>query len=356
MTEFYRLEEGFAAYESGTPRLQAIRDAIRLADERQALPWRFRLRFDYLKESIFCGDRYFAMLIFPELLDLYDRNEALQQDAAARFDMLVAFKWIVEAAPEFPQISKAEIDSYFRLFRQRLLENGCSLSIYYMKRNLFYLHCDRSIAAMCFYRFLEESLDAISDGGALYHDQQVIYYLSIGDEEKALHAAEPIFSGRLTSNALPQATYHEFIKFYAKAGEYDRAMAFAEKTEHRVTGNPYYLDIIGSLLRLYAVTEPARGMALFLRNLPLWEQSRNPNLRMLFALGACHLFRAEGIPALENPVTIAGTAFSDSPALYGYFYPIAKDYAQKFDARNGTEDFMQELAFQYPQPTKNKED
>ncbi len=351
MIAFHELEESFDDYDSGQPRLQVIRDAIRQADEAQDILWRYRFRYDYLRESIFCGDRYFAMLIFPELLALYDEQEQLREDEECRYYMLVAFKWIVEAAPEFPQISKDEIDGYFRLFRQRLTENGCSLSIYYMKRNLFYLHCDKSIAAMCFYRFLEAPLDYISDGRALYYDQQVIYYLSIGEEEKALRAAQPIFDGKLTSNALPQATYHEFIKFYTKAGDYGRAMEFARKTEHRVTGNPYYLDITGSLMRLYAITAPEEGMQLFLRNLPLWEQSRNPMLRMQFAIGASHLFRESGrLADPESPVMIGDTPYRTIAALYEYFHAEAADAAAKFDRRNGTDDFTQELCFRHPAP------
>ncbi len=357
MMDFRQLQNSFESMDGGLPRLHGIRDAIRQADEQQDIYWSFQFRYDYLKESIFCGDRYFAMIIFPELLALYDEHTFLQNHEECRYLMLVAFKWIVEAASEFPQISKKEIDSYFSLFKKRLLENGCSLSIYYMKRNLFYMHCDQSIAAMCFYRFLEAPLDAISDGKALYYDQQVMYYLSVGEEEKALRAAQPIFDGTMTSNALPQATYHEFIRFCTRRGRYAEAMDYAKKTEYRITKDPYYLDIVGSLMTLYGITQPEYGFTLFLAHNPLYQQSRNPALRMQFAIGAAHLFarmQEKGICQLPQAIQLSENAgvqtFRTAAEAQSYFYQAAADAAARFDARNGTDDFMQQLHFQYPQP------
>ncbi len=357
MNEFLKMAEEFRGIERGMPRLNAIRSAIQLADERHDLIWMFDFRFAYLQESIFCGDRYYAMIIFPELLALYDAHEEIRQNISCEHSMLVAFKWIVEAAPEFPQISKAEIDSYFRLFKRRLIEQGCSLSIYYMKRSLFYMHCDRGIAAADFYRFLDAPLDEISDGRALYHDQQVIYYLSIGEEEKALLAAKPIFDSILTSNALPQSTYHEFIRFYLKQGSFEKAASYAEKTEYRVDGDAYYLDIIGTLMTLYEILDPAHGIRLFCRNYPIFAQSKNPMLRMYFAIGAYRLFRAlpdsyalpDFLAVPKDTPVFQAVQNRDVPAIAAHFLAIAEDYTQKFDQRNGTEDFTKLLHYPYPE-------
>lgn len=345
MAGFEQMEHSFYELDRGIPRLTAIRDAIHEADQQKDIHWMFWFRYDYLEESIFCGDRYYAMIIFPELLSIYDQYPQLQEDGKVSHSMLIAFKWIVEAAPEFPQVSREEIDSYFRLFKRRLIEQGCSLSIYYMKRSLFYMHVDRGIAAACFYRFLDAPLDSISDGKALYYDQQVQFYLSVDDEEQALKAAEQIFSGKLTSNSLPQATYHDFIRYYLAKQNYEEAERYARMTEFRVNGDPYYLDIIGTLLSLNAVRDPAHGGALFTRNYPVFYASKNPWLRMLFLIGAAHLtarYAADGqipetfrLPADRQTEDLAEAAAS--------FYAQAEEAAAKFDARNGTDDYMQML-------------
>ena len=343
MPSFEQIESTFSTLDRGVPRLTAIRDAIHEADQQQDISWMFWFRYDYLEESIFCGDRYYAMIIFPEMLSIYDKYPTLQENGRIRRSMLIAFKWIVEAAPEFPQVSREEIDSYFRLFKRRLIEQGCSLSIYYMKRSLFYMHVDRGIAAACFYRFLDAPLDSISDGKALYHDQQVQFYLSVDDEEKALKAAEPIFSGKLTSNSLPHATYHDFIRYYLSRGNYDEASRYARMTEHRVNGDPYYLDVIGTLLSLAAVTDPAHGAALFNRNYPVFAASKNPWLRMLFLIGAAHLtarFAKDG----AFPENFCWEQNAQTPAeTAAWFAKEAEASVQKFDARNGTDDYQQML-------------
>ena len=349
MAEFSSLEHEFYLFDRGEPRLKRIREAITEADQKQILEWQFRFRYDYLEESIFCGDRYFAMIIFPEMLSLYEKHESLYQDARISHDMLICFKWIVEAAPEFPQISRAEIDSYFRLFKKMLLEQGKSLSIYYMKHCLFYLNVDKAIAAADFYRFLEEPLDDISDGRALYYDQQAMYYLTIGEEEKALEAAKLIFAGKLKSNALPQATYHDFIRYYLEREQYAHAVHYAFLTERRGACDPYYLDIIGTLLTLYSITKIPDGLRLFSIHYALYQTSKNPLLKMLFAIGSYHLFRAmneEKHHVILEQLRVARDSeiFRNPPEkIAEYFYQAADGWVQKFDSRNGTDVFSRML-------------
>lgn len=358
MPDFRQMETEFAQVEGGAPRLSAIRRAYREADAACDLTWQFAFRFDYLKESIFSGDRYCAMIVFPDMLSLYDNHLELQENPRTAFNTLVAFKWIVEAAPEFPQISKADIDSYFRLFKKRLVQQGYSLSIYYMKHQLFYMHCDKSVAAADFYRFLDAPLDILSDGLALYHDQQAMYYLTIGEEEKALRAAKPIFDGRMRSNALPQSTYHDFLRFYLERGNYEEALRYAQLTEHRVNKDPYYLDIIGSLMTLYSQVDREHAIELFSQNYPVYHVSKNPMLRMRFEMGAYALFVrcVQSPPAARFVLPQSSQLFplserQDHGGMSAHFESSAAAWAKKFDARNGTSDFMDMLYFAYPEKT-----
>ena len=230
-----------------------------------------------------------------------------------------------------------------------LLQHGKSLSIYYMKHCLFYMNIDKAIAAADFYRFLEESLDDVSDGKALYYDHQAMYYLSIGEEEKALEAAKLIFAGKLKSNALPQATYHDFIRYYLEHEQYAHAMHYAFLMERRVLCDPYYLDIIGTLMSLYSITKPPHGIKLFGMHYPLYEQSKNPSLKMQFAIGAYHLFcvlDSETHHDILEELRIARDTplFTKPPEqIAKYFYHEAETAVQKFDMRNGTTHFSEML-------------
>ncbi len=345
MPDFSQTEQQFEQYDRGEARLNAIRKAITEADQANDLQWRFWFRYDYIEESIFCGDRYFALICFPELLKLWQEQTQLQDNSNIAHSFLITFKWIVEAAPEFPQISREEIDSYFREFKKELRRQGKSLSGYYMKRCLFYMHVDRDIASMCFYRFLEAPLDDSSDGRALFFDQQAEYYLYVGEEEKALHAAKDIFSGKLTSSCLPQATYHDFIAYYVKHQHFEEAAEFARKIEYRVNGDPYYHDIIGTLLTLWAEYDLPHACALFNRNYPDFAASKNPWLRVLFAIGAAHLFgKLENEPQHYEKIQVPG---GDPVKTGKQICEIAEELAKKFDARNGTDDFMNLLRHPY---------
>lgn len=340
MPSFSQTEQDFAELERGEARMAAMRDAIREADRQQDSRWRFQFRYDYLEESIFSGDRYSALIVFPELLKLYDDTPILYEDAAYAHNLLVCFRWIVEAAPEFPQISREQIDGYFREFKKRLRQQGKSLSIYYQKRCLFYMHVDRNIAAMCFYRFLEEELDDISDGRSFYHEQQVEYYLSIGEEEKALKAAAPVLDGSIRSDNVPQLMRAEFARYYTSKSDFDKAMQYAKPIERIVDGNPYYHDLLGTLLTLYSVCEPKRAVELFNRNYTAFAASKNPWLRMLFAIGAAHLFaQVKQHPELQAEIHVPYTGSVQE--LGEQMAHTAADYAAKFDARNGTDDYMQ---------------
>ena len=344
MTEFEALEQEFSNFDTGTPRLHAIRKAIAEADVKQNLYWRFRFRYDYIEESIFCGDRYFALITFPELLNLYENNQELHDDLARSYNVLICFRWIVEAVVEFPNISKQEVDSYFRLFKKMLLEHGKSLSIYYMKRSFFYIHVDKNIATADFYRFLREPLDEISDGKALYYNHQVMYYLSIGKEEKALKSAKLIFEGKLKSSSLPHSTYHKFMKFYLEHENYEKALYYAELIIPKVNANAYYLHMIGDLMSVYSVCDTQKGLELFSKNYNLYLQSRNPWLKMHFAIGAYHLFHKMANYKINFKVSentpIANMSVQE---IEIYFYQSANDFVIKFDSRNGTDFYAKKL-------------
>ena len=87
--DFSAEEYGFYLLGRGEPRLKRIHEAVTEADRRKDLRWQFRFRYDYIEESIFCGDRYFAMIAFPELLSLWEKYEVLHEDAEISYHMLI---------------------------------------------------------------------------------------------------------------------------------------------------------------------------------------------------------------------------------------------------------------------------
>ena len=116
----------------GTERLNAIAEAIREADEAGAHSWRFHFRFQNIQESIFYDDAFKAILCFPELLKIYDDHPELEDEYAD--DMLLAFKWIIENAWDFHQVSREQIERNFEEYKRRCEYYGVSLRVYHMKK------------------------------------------------------------------------------------------------------------------------------------------------------------------------------------------------------------------------------
>ncbi|MBD5143609.1 MAG: hypothetical protein HDT22_08405 [Ruminococcus sp.] len=344
MANFKQLKEEFLKLDTGTPRLTAIRKAIAEADLKQDLDWQFLFRCYYIKESVFCGDEYFALITFPELLNLYENNQKLHHNLDIFRIVQICFIWFLGAVTAFPNISKQEIDNYFRLLKKMLLEQGKSLSVYYMLRSSFYMEVDKTIATADFYRFLKEPLDDFSDCIAF---QQVMYYLSIEKEEKALKSAKLIFEGKLTASPLPQATYHKFMRYYLEHENYEQALYYAKLMIPKVNGDMYYWHMIGDVMSLYSVLDIQKGLELFSKNYHLYLQSRNPWLKVYFAIGAYHLF--DKFDKIANS-KINFKAPENTPIfsmsiqeIAEYFYQSANDLVKKFDSRNGTDFYAKKL-------------
>ena len=158
------LIEQYMSLQSGEPRMRAIRAAIVEAERAQDDAAAMQFHHDLIHESVFSGDRYQALIDFPQFLAIQHRNPELE--AEWTHDRLWMFKWIVEAATEFYQIEKKQILQWFSEFRRDLLKNGYSLRSWYEKRAIFYQYADRAKMRMDYAAFLEAPKDSMSDGEA----------------------------------------------------------------------------------------------------------------------------------------------------------------------------------------------
>ncbi len=347
MASFRQMENDFATLERGTARLNGIRQAIHEADSAQDLRWMFIFRYDYIEESIFCGDRYYAMIMFPEVLQLFDEHPELNENDRISYDMLIILRWMVEAVQEFPQVSREEVDKYFRLYKRRLQEGGYSLNNYYMKRSDAYMHMDRDIAVMNYYRFLESPMDGLSDGKPLSQNFQVEFNLYLGNEEKALELAKPIFEGKLKDRInLPHSTQHKFCHYYIQTKQFEKAIPYMMPLEKRVDGDLYHMHHIGAILSLYSRLDVEKGIRLFNRNYHLYLGSKNPWLKFYFISGAVHLFDSmvkngmstDLVKVPESSILTAVTE-GNTKKVAEILRKEAEDLAKRFDKRNGTNDF-----------------
>ena len=337
------LRQSYRALQSGETRMRAIRQAAAAAEQANDLPWAIRFHHDLIHESVFSGDRYQALVDFPQYLALVKRDPALEKENL--WDTLWMFKWIVEAATEFYQIEKVQVIRWFSEYRRMLLENGYSLRSWYEKRAIFFSYCDRAKMRMDFDSFLEAKSDGMSDGEASDLNSTVRFALETGNRERSMQAANQIFSRNLRTEEVPCKTYLYLLRDAVRRGDADAAAQYAEPLRALCSGQRFQLEPIGTLLAYDAAADPARGLEFYAKNRALREGSRNPFLCFWFDRGAAMLLKA----AAERGCTLSevnGAVLTPEQlaAKSAEMMQNCRSLAEKFDARNKSDFFASAIA------------
>lgn len=339
----------------GTERLNAIAEAIREADEAGAHGWRFHFRFQNIQESIFYDDAFKAILCFPELLKIYDEHPELEDEFAD--DMLLAFKWVIENAWDFHQVSREQIMRNFEEYKRRCEYYGVSLRVYHMKKCNFLRQVDTDACKREYEAFKACKRDGYSDCEACETNFAMQIALELGEEEEALRTAKPILEGKLRCGEIPHYTYCHLTEHYLFAGNTEEASYYGELCERCTRGDPEYLDATGVLLALYSATDPSHGWNVFKQCLPDYVRCKNPLMRLRFADGAfrllqtlCELNLNEGAagtseaPVLRLLPLEMGKDGVQLTAVRDYFYQQSREAAKRLDRRNGSSYYTEKLS------------
>ncbi|MBR4201528.1 MAG: hypothetical protein IKQ91_09720 [Oscillospiraceae bacterium] len=344
MTQFdpAALRRQYLAAEAGDPRMRAMRQAITAAEQAHDDTAALRFHHDLIKESVFSGDRYQALVDFPQYLAITERNPELK--AENLWDTLWMFKWIVEASTEFYQIEKVQVLRWFSEFRRELAANGYSLRTWYEKRAIFFSYCDRAKMRMDYDSFLSAPKDDMSDGTASELNSQVRFELETGNRERAGKAANQIFEGKLRTEEVPCKTYYYLLGDALANSDDAAADQYARLLRPLCNGARFQLEPIGMMLCYDAVRDPAAGLQFYAQNLPLRTGSRNPFLCYWFDRGAARLLAA----AADAGCTLRTKTGAEMSAAQlaekaESTKQSAAEIAAKFDARNGSDYFMSRL-------------
>ena len=329
------LRREYRALQSGDVRMRAIRSAIAAAEQANDYENLVQFHHDLIHESVFSGDRYQALIDFPQYLAATEHDPELKQQWL--WDTLWTYKWILEAATEFWQIEKKQILRWFADYKSALIRNGYSLRTWYDKRAIFYSYCDRAKLRLDFEDFLRAPRDAMGDGEACDLDSMVRFYLEIGEREKALEKANIIFKKQFHTEEVPCKTYLFLLRDAMKRGLREEAAEYAKQLRPLCSGNRFQLEPIGTLLVYDAATDPEEGLRFYTKNLPLREGSRNPFLCFWFDRGVYRLMQAAADAGLQPE------GQTDFQRLADAALENCRTLAEKFDARNRSDFFTATL-------------
>lgn len=336
----------------GELRLNALSNAIADADAAGENEWRFYFRNEYIKESIFHGDSYKAIICFPELLQIFDEDENVKDEYSD--ELMWTFKNVLENTFDFYQISREQIETYFEEFRRYSRKNGLTDRMYHMKKCKFYLHAAPERVKESYDAFHREKRDLNSDCEACEMNFDMKVALFLGDEENALRIAAPLLEGKKSCAEVPQATYGELTKYYLYKNDLDEALYYGIRCERMIGNEPQFLEEMGTLLELYSAVDPEHGWKLLKASLPGFIACHNPQMRMDYARGAYRLLHTMSAVLAElpeehrytknvllMPLPLQHTEKGISiEAIRDYFYEIAREQSERLDARNGNSSFM----------------
>ncbi len=322
----------------GVERTRALKEAIAAADEAKATEWQFVFRHRYISASIFESDNFDAMVVFPEMLAIYDTHPELEMEYQP--DLMWDFKYILGIAIDYPQVPMAQIEALYGDFRQRCKTYGYSLRPYYYLREKRLLRTGVPLTEVPLGAYRQEPEDALKDCKACEqaHDLNVALYLD--DLQTAEEKFKPLEDGTMQCAEEPEYAFARWLHYDCARGRYDHAKPLAKRLAPMLRSKVDMLGELGALLRFDAQVDRHAGCNVVQRSLKDFLDCRNPWMRLQYAEGAYRVFAQMQMEEISLVLPRNFPLYQEnhryrSADLRDYFYQIASDLAARFDQRNG---------------------
>ncbi len=338
--------------EHGDDRMEYIKLCIDDSDKEKNWSESLKLRFQYIKESIFYGDSFKAFIMFPEFMSLFDKYP----ECLSKWDFMIALKWIIGTMDEFYQVSLEKGEQFLEEFKNRCIRYGYSLKIFYHKAAYFYLYInDLNKAKEYFKLYKETENDDISDCEACALSFEIEFELKTGSEKEAIRMFNELLNNNLHCSEVPENTYALFTNHFAECGRLDEAEYYASVLKRRLKDRNELNRCFSALLRLYSYTDPNEALDIFQKKLNVFLNSKNPFEKFDFADAAFRFFSnidTEDEHSINLKLSHKFPLYSDNDEykiyeLRDYFYNEAKKIAEKFDKRNNNSLFSDKLELKY---------
>ncbi|MCM1064860.1 MAG: hypothetical protein NC420_10405 [Eubacterium sp.] len=361
------LKRGYGKMEHGKAKAAAMRTAIEAADAHDDTSFRIFFRLDLCEESCFYGDSLDMMVIFPEVLAIVDRypdapSTCFDKNYKNEMDhVLWVYKWIISNCKDFYQIPMSDCRKFFEDFKRRSQACGYNLRPYYYFLYDFYEKIDPEKAKEAFYAFEKLPRDGNCDCKACERNTVIEFWLQNGEPEKAAELAEDIENFTLRCGHDRMASWlrlkNNYMKYHLRRREFEEAGKYCRILERQTLQDTEfqcwdlflycnaYRGMMGRALRVYKahwkdwqeerdpseIYDNSIYIALFFRKM---MEERESDTIMLSLDASFPLYQESGEYRVED--------------LYQYYYHRAEDMAEKFDRRNGTTHYHDELVEKLP--------
>ncbi len=340
-------------------KLNYLKKCIAEADKEKDAKQMVTLRHDYIYQSVFHGDNFKGIIMFPEFMKVFDENPGVFPPSSFMFP----FKWILENTSEFYQVSVEQIDRYYERFKKYIEKFGYTMRTYYLKKYHSYLDIDREMAIESFKKFEDFKRTDMSDCAACEMNAKISYEARFGSVKKAVAMFNSMIDQGKHCAEVPQVTYAALADELTRLGLYDEAEYYADMFLSLTDGDEAnFMVEISSVLILKTITDFNAAIEIFSRCAGIFSRLRNPYFKCYFANAAYRLFDRAGKEDIEEIRLRLPSDFElhEPDGVYQvgelrrFFKEITDDITKKFDERNGTDYFSQRINCVYPEAPENK--
>jgi tetratricopeptide (TPR) repeat protein len=266
----------------------------------------------------------------------------------------------MSSLPEFPSIPKQTILATLEDMREEFRKAQYKERTTWEYVRIVYMELgDKEKAAEAQAHFLEAEPTTVMDRWfynancqACETNNQVSYYIDIGEFDKAAELAEILFSGKETCANVPKVTYANLLLPLLRTGELEKAVELCKKGLAQVKNQRNFISSQTKILAFLALTDNLKlASQWFVAHAGFAEESYVP-IEKLEYLRAAHLFWK----AFADPKTRGW--MPTLPLAHPLYQKTAQDYdpqilaedarkramelSQAFDQRNGNTFFSEE--------------
>ncbi|PQO43731.1 hypothetical protein [Blastopirellula marina] len=335
----------------GEIQVRLLDEAVNLAEATRDIDLIFDARKRLASAATFGGHPEKLLPAFAWCLAHYQREpERFQQH---QFEMLWYFKYVLNAACQFPQMTTEQFDSLHQQMGELYRQAGYNQRpVHYMRFNfaLSSGHMDAAQQAHAAYRSI--SRDGMADCIACESNTEASYFADLEQHEKSLEIAAPILEGRRRCGSVPHSTYSNVLRTLALLGRYEEADEYQQKGYRLIRDNPSFVGYFGMQIAYLVHRDrlaPALQMlerhlaaALTTHKLSSQHQFYVAAARALGAATAKWKTRKLNLPQ-SFPLYSADGEYELAP-LIDWFDAQATALAARFDQRNGNRYFAAEKA------------
>jgi len=323
-------------------KINLLKQAIQLADANNDLDWGFDLRLDLIrqeKDTSHCTESFPA---FAWLLNTYDNNPDIFEED----DFLWEYKWMAGSARRNVNVSREQVETIMEDLRTRLERNGYTPRGYYSVMIYWFLFIGDVDKAKEYLKLRNDTpRDRMSNCPACELDTEVELELIEGNFDKAITKASDLITKKLTCGLMPLVTFCNLTYYLGKGGD-PRAAEYFVKAEEEFAlleeNDTSLLSNVADLMSYLIKNDRERAWEYF-QKFAHWEIGAEDAISYDFAKNVLPLLKAGGEKKLDINTKLPyykSDGVYDIRELYDFYHEKAIDLANRFDARNKTNEFM----------------